>query len=137
MAVKNVQENNENYQELTERQKRAIPFFVAPKSIVEACQLAGITTETFYTWSERTPAFRAELSRLRTLAMQDGLEQIRNNVALASQRLVELLGSQSEETRRKAACNILEYSLKIEELREVEQRLESIETIVLERRQYR
>jgi hypothetical protein len=49
---------------------------------------------------------------------------------------LELVNSESEEIARKAATSVIEMVLKLRESEEVEQRLESIEKIVLERRSY-
>jgi hypothetical protein len=121
--------------QLTERQRRTLPFLVSCKNIKEACREAKISHETYYAWLD-VPAFRNELNRLRNYAMSEGLQQLRDSVTQASQKLIALLDSESEETRRKAACNILEFSLKIQELGELEERLVSIERIILEKRSY-
>lgn len=131
----NLQEKTDSNKKLTERQRRCLPFLISCKNVTEGCRSAGITTECFYTWLEQ-PTFKAELNRLRNAAMNEGLQQLRDAVTQASRKLIELLDSEVEETRRKAACNILEFSLKIEELQEIEGRLESIESLVLERRTY-
>jgi hypothetical protein len=131
-----LQEKADSNKNLTERQRRCLPHLISCKNLTEGCRSAGITTECFYTWLEQ-PSFKAELYKLRNAAMSEGLQQLRDAVTHASMKLIELLESSTEETRRKAACNILEYSLKIEELREIDSRLESIERLVLERRIYR
>jgi len=131
----NLQEKTDGNKKLTERQRRCLPFLISCKNVTEGCKRAGITTECFYTWLEQ-PHFKTELNRLRNAAMNQGLQQLRDAVTEASRRLIDLLESESEETRRKAACNILEYSLRIAELQEVENRLIQIEKVILERRTY-
>jgi hypothetical protein len=131
----NLQDKTDGDKKLTERQRRCLPFLISCKNVTEGCKSAGITTECFYTWLEQ-PSFKAELNKLRNAAVREGLQQLKDAVTQASQKLIELLDSEVEETRRKAACNILEYSMKIEELQDVEGRLESIERIILERRTY-
>ena len=131
----NLQEKTDGNKKLTERQRRCLPFLISCKNVTEGCRSAGITTECFYTWLEQ-PTFKAELNKFRHAAMSEGLQQLRDAVTQTSRKLIELLDSEVEETRRKAACNILEFSLKIEEFQEIEGRLELIETLVLQRRTY-
>jgi len=128
-------ENQEDGKGLTERQRRCLPLFISCKSIKESCRQAKISHETYYAWLEQD-AFRHELNNLRNIAMSEGLQELRASVTEASRKLVDLLGSESEETRRRAAVNILDYSLKIQELTEIEDRLVSIERIILEKRVY-
>ncbi|MGE5196575.1 MAG: hypothetical protein ACM3JI_04535 [Anaerolineae bacterium] len=41
----------EKYQKcLTDRQKKALPFFIISRSYEEGCRKAGVSKHAFYTW---------------------------------------------------------------------------------------
>ena len=111
---------------LTERQLRSLPFLVGPGSLEEGRKAAKVSKDALYRWL-RQPAFRAELRRQRDLVVTDALDVLKNRVIQAVEVLAELLGSQSEVIRRGAACDILNYVLKIRETQDFEDRLEACE----------
>jgi hypothetical protein len=125
-----------NGQELNEKQLRAIPYLLSGKDTENACRAANISTTTFYNWM-RNPVFSEELDRQRNLLISDAMTKLRGGIGAAVDKLLALVHSESEEIARKSATSIIEMVLKLRESEEVEQRLESIEKIVLERRSYR
>jgi len=48
--------------ELTERQRKAIPFLVSSPTYTEGCKKAKINKTTLYNWLKE-PEFKAELDR--------------------------------------------------------------------------
>jgi hypothetical protein len=125
-----------NGQQLNEKQLRAIPYLLSGKDIENACRAANISTTTFYNWL-RNPIFKKELDKQRTNLITDAMTKLRSGVGAAVDRLLALVHSESEEIARKSATSVIEMVLKLRESEEVEQRLESIEKIILERRSYR
>jgi hypothetical protein len=123
--------------ELNQKQLRVIPFMVAAKDIESGCRAAGISTTCYYDWMKNCPAFAEELDRQRNNLITDAMSKLRSGVGRSVDRLLELVNSESEEIARKSATSIIEMVLKLRESEEVEQRIESIEKIVLERRSYR
>lgn len=125
-----------NDTEITDRQKRAIPFLAAGSSIREGCRLAKIRTETFYAWL-KNPVFEQVLKAQRDVLYREALQTLSASVQSAVDTLVKLLRSDNESLQRSCANDILGHVLKYRELSEIEERLETVERIVLERRTYR
>jgi microsomal dipeptidase-like Zn-dependent dipeptidase len=131
-----MQEIERNGQELTEKKRRAIPFLVAAKDIESGCKSAGITTTCFYAWV-KDDTFSKALQAARNEFITDAMNTLKSHVGKAVDELAKLLASKNEEIRRKAANNIIELSLRWHEAGEIEDRLEQIERIIVERRTYR
>lgn len=123
--------------ELNQKQLRVIPFMVAAKDIESGCRAAGISTTCYYDWMKNCPAFAEELDRQRNNLISDAMTKLRGGIGAAVDKLISLVHSESEEIARKSATSIIEMVLKLRESEEVEQRIESIEKIILERRSYR
>ncbi len=126
-----------NGRELTQKQLRVIPFMIAAKDIESGCRAAKISTTCFYDWTRNCPAFVAELDRQRSNLITDAMQKLKQGINGAVDKLLMLINSESEEIARKASTSIIEMVLKLRENEELEQRIESIEQIVLERRTYR
>jgi uncharacterized protein YaaW (UPF0174 family) len=84
---------------------------------------------------------KEEFSQAVTSARRKLLDKAMNkllNVSMKAVRTLEnLLDADSESVRRAAANDVLGHLLKYRELSEIEERLESVEKIVLERRTYK
>jgi len=134
-------ENQENLpdfaknNQLPEKQRRLIPFIIGSHTLEDGCRKAGITTTTFYDYL-KDPLFAEELKKARESMVSEAMEALKSSATKAVNELVKLLDSQDENTRRKAAVDILSFMTKWRELNEVEGRLVAIEKIVLERRIY-
>lgn len=123
-------------QEITEKQRRAIPYLIGAKDIESGCKSAGITTTTYYDWV-RNECFLIALQDARNEFVNDAMENLKKHVGQAVEELSKLLDSKNEEIRRKTANNIIELSLRWREAGEIESRLEQIEKVIIERRTYR
>jgi hypothetical protein len=111
---------------LTERQKRALPFFVASSSETEACRQAKIATQTYYEWL-KDPIFRSELHRLRDIVIEDAVETLKAYTTKAVKTLVGLLDTTNPILQRNVANDILNHVSKFKELYEIEERLDALE----------
>ncbi len=112
---------------LTERQKRALPFFVASSSEAEACRQAKIATQTYYEWL-KDPIFRSELHRLRDIVIEDAVETLKAYTTKAVKTLVGLLDTPNPALQRNIANDILNHVSKFKELYEIEERLDALES---------
>ncbi|MEW5949343.1 MAG: hypothetical protein AB1711_08010 [Thermodesulfobacteriota bacterium] len=121
---------------LTERQIKAIPHLVVSSSYEEGRKAARISKNTLYTWL-RDPTFKDELKKQRNTVVDEAFESLKASVTRAVDVLSRLLNSQNESMQRYAANDILNYVMKVKELADIEDRLSSIERIVLEKRTYR
>jgi hypothetical protein len=115
---------------LTERQTKALPFFIASSSESAACRDAKIAKQTYYEWL-KDPLFRSELTNLREEAVQNAVENLKAHACKAVDALVGLLDAENLPLRRSAANDILHHIGRFKELQEIEQRLSTLERSAL------
>ncbi len=114
--------------ELTTKQQRAVQTLLTAKSIGDAAALAHVGERTLFRWLTE-PAFRAALS----VAEGDLLDAATRRLLGLQDKAIETFESvlDSEEAnlavRLKAAGQVLDYLLKMRELRNVEHRLTALE----------
>ena len=135
MTEQNMQEPHESG-ELTERQRKAIPFLMASPTYEEGRKKAGISKNALYEWL-RNPIFKEELRRQREAVVTEALEALKGSMTRASAVLIALLHTENEALRRHVANDVIGHVLKARELMEIEERLTQVERLVLERRTYR
>lgn len=124
---------SDDFQELSERQIKAIPFLVASPTIESGCRKAKISRETYYTWIA-DPTFKTELKKARDHVIDEAMSTIKGGMKKAAETLVRLLGKTKSETLKKAiAIDILSLGMKAVELSDIEERLTKIEA-ALERK---
>lgn len=111
---------------LSERQMKALPFFVASSSEAEACRQAKIAKQTYYEWL-KDPSFKTELHRLRELVVNDAIQGLKSHVNKAVTTLVGLLDINTPSLQRNVANDILSHVIKFKELQEIEVRIEALE----------
>ena len=126
---------SKSIEKLNDRQRRAIPYLIGAPDIRKGCRDAGITPTTYHEWI-KDPEFADAITEARNALVIEGMNKLKSGVGRAVDRLLELVDAESEEVRRKACTTILEMAMKWKELGEVEERLDSIERIILERRTY-
>ena len=134
--MKNELETTRNGQEINPKQKRAIAFLVAAKDIESGCRAAGISTTTYYDWI-KNPDFADAIETQRSYIITEAMQRLRHGIGTAVDKLIALVNSDNEEVARKASTSIVEIALKMRESEEIEDRIECIEKIILERRTYR
>ena len=118
---------------LTERQIKAIPFFISAPTIEAGCKEAKISKNAFYEWL-KNPIFKAELNRQRDFVVDEALDTLKNNMTEAVRTLVDLLASDSGHLKRYVANDIINHVLKYRELKGIEERLAVIEKMITEKR---
>lgn len=118
--------------ELTDRQKKAMPFIVAAGTVEAACRKAHIARETYYTWLA-DPLFKAELKRCRDEILDQAFETLKQKTVEAANTLVALLKSESDNVRRQAANDIMDHVLKAKEVCDIEARLNALEQAIMNR----
>lgn len=116
---------------LTDKQKKALPFFISCKSYEEGCRKAGISKNTFYTWLQN-PAFKEELARLQDEAVHGAVQVLKSSMTRAAVKLVSLLDQKNNPSLLRSVCNdVIGHVLKLCELEEIERRLEVLESKVI------
>ena len=113
---------------ISERQLKAIPYFIASNSEAEACRQANVTKQSYYEWL-KDPTFKSKLSQLRSLVVEDAVEKLKNSTTKAVDVLVDLLDNSSPSIQRSVANDILGHVGKFIELKEIEKRLDSLESV--------
>jgi len=121
---------------LNNRQLKAIPILISCDTVEEAEREIGVAKTTLYTWMEREEFNQAVTSARRKL-LDKAMNKLLNVSMKAVLTLEKLLEAESESVRRAAANDVLGHLLKYRELSEIEERLESVEKIVLEKRTYK
>lgn len=121
---------------LNNRQLKAIPIFLACENVEEAARKSGIARGTLHGWL-KTDEFQKALSAARTKMLDRAMHKLMSVCMKAVITLEGLLTAESESVRRAAANDVLGHALKYRELSEIEERLETVEKIVLERRTYK
>lgn len=112
---------------LTDRQRRVIPFLLASPSTEEACRRARINKTTVYEWLKEG-VFRQELKRQRDGIIERALDSLKANITKATETLVKHLDSTREHISIRAAENIIEFIQKALDHEELEKRIEALET---------
>lgn len=121
---------------LSNRQVLAISHILNSPSIEEACKKARISRATFYTWL-KDENFKAELKRQRDEVIRNALDRLKSAITKAVEELIKLTDAKREEVRRLACNDIITHTLKSIEIEDIEQRLDKVERIVLERISYK
>jgi transposase len=121
---------------LNNRQLKVIPILIGSDTVEGAAEKIGISKNTIYTWMEQKE-FKQAVSEARNKLFDEAINKLTNSCMKAVLTLEKLLDAQSESVRRNAANDILGHVLKYRELTEFEDRLETVEKIVLERKTYK
>ncbi|MDR2539053.1 MAG: hypothetical protein LBC45_00230 [Chlamydiales bacterium] len=111
---------------LSERQLKALPFFMTSCSDIDACRKANISKQTYYEWL-KNPHFKKELKHLRDLVIEDAVQQLKAHTSKAVNTLVKLLDVDNHVLQRGVANGILTYVARYKEIQELEERIEAIE----------
>ncbi len=123
----------DTHEELTTKQRLAIPFLLAAPSIEDGCKLAHVSKATVYAWLKKDN-FRVELKRQRDEVIGQALDSLKANIAKATKTLVKHLDSRHDNISIRAAENIIEFAQKALEHEELERRLEALEAKLAQQR---
>jgi len=114
---------------LTGKHLKAIAEILAAGTMEEAARRSGVSKSTLYEWMKQEPFYK-RLEEARAEVFNEGLGIIKAGTSKAARKLIELLDSRNENTRRLTAQEILALSLKISETQEIERRLERLEELL-------
>lgn len=121
---------------LTHRQLVAVNCLISAPSVEEASQSSKVSRTTLYKWL-KDEGFKNELEFRRDEVIRDALKRLKCAMSGATEELVRLTKSSREDIRRLACKDIIEFALKSIELEEIEDRLDKVERVILERRTFR
>jgi len=114
--------------ELTPRQKKAIAAILETPTYEEAILNSGVCRQTFYSWL-RAPHFKAELDRRLDELASRAIGRIKSSAVEAVETLRNLLGSENESIKLRAALGLIDYTLKAREL-DLSVRLDAVEEYI-------
>lgn len=122
--------NTDEKSKLSRRQLKAIPFIVSNPNYTQGCEKAKINKSTLYKWLKQ-PEFKAELDRQRSEIVEAAFSMIAQNIEKAVSELTGLLDTTDDRVKRLTANDIIGHFLKHKELKNLEERIQQIETRLL------
>lgn len=116
---------------LTTRQQKAIAALLTERDIKQAAQKAGVGERTLHRWM-KMPAFRAALLGAEGDAIDEATRKLIYLKDPAIITIANVMGDKNNTpaVRLRAAQSVLDYLLKLRELRNVEERLAELERSV-------
>jgi hypothetical protein len=118
--------NGQNFT-LSRKQLKAIPVIISAKTITEGVKQAGISKTLFYDWM-KDDNFRNEFIAKQNDVIEAALKELKGLSSEAVESLGKLLReTENENIRLKAIALILDHTIKIKELEDIEKRLEALE----------
>jgi hypothetical protein len=106
----------------------------AGATITQAADSGGVNEKTVRR-RLATPAYRAEVRRLRSEKLERVVGHLTEATAVAVSTLVDLLNATSEHVRLGAVKTVLEYAISLSENVETRERIEALEYLVLRQHQ--
>jgi len=115
---------------LTPKQRKVIAAILTNFTHQAAAAAAGISDRQLYRYLE-DPVFRAELKRAEDDLFQAAGKRLTAGLTAALDALAALIdGAQSEAVKRAAAAEWLNQSFRIQELRNLQERLDKLEEVI-------
>ena len=114
--------------ELTPQQTKALPYLVGAHSITEGAKKAGVTPRTVHRWLEED-GFQKEYHKQTWRLADIALNHLATNTNKAVETLLGLLDSENDTVKLRAARDILNMTMKLKQMGELEQRIEELEQL--------
>ena len=112
---------------LSPRQQSALPILAAASSIAQAARLSRVGRRTLQRWLQ-DPEFRAELGQLQCQAAELAKGQLQGLTLQAVLHLGSFLEDPNPDLRLRAIRAILNYSIKLNDIQELHQEVQALET---------
>ncbi len=118
---------------VTARQEKAIIELLNPtnKGVLGVAKKLGIGERTIYTWLKQ-PEFKEALYNARNELTKDNLNKLKESLGEAINVINGLMHSGKEMVSLKASQLIIDYTLRLRETEDFEERLEKLERILYE-----
>ena len=119
---------NGNPLAISGKQRKAVAALLSSKNVAEAAAAAGLGERTLYRYMG-DPAFRLALADAEGMAIDNATRRLLTMQDLAIDTIADVLSdsASSAGVRIRAAGQVLDYLLKLRELRNIEQRLVLLE----------
>jgi len=120
---------------VTRNQKRAIAALLKHRKIEDAARACGLNERTLYRWLADDTNFQAALAQAEGLAIDTATRQLVQLQDAAVDTLRQTMRDKAAApgVRLRAAQAVLDYLLKLRELRNIEQRISRLEALLNER----
>ena len=117
---------------LNTNQRKAIAALLTSKSVKAAAELAEVGERTLYRWLT-LPEFRVELTIHEGATIDQAARRLIDLGEKAINKLEEIIESDkvTDNLKLRAAQSVLDYLLKLRELRNIEHRLSELEKAIL------
>jgi phage terminase small subunit len=115
--------------ELTNRQRKSIAALLSTSNVVEAAKVSKVGERTLYRWLT-LPEFRSAVTEAEGEAIDAAARRLIGLQDSAISTIQEVLAKASAAIKLRAAQTILDYLLKLRELRSIENRLTELEKAV-------
>ena len=123
-------------QRISNKQLQLISHLLSSPTVEQACKKAKIGRVTYYTWL-KDEVFKQELKRQRDEVVKGAIDRLKIAMTKAVNGLIELMDTKRPDLRRWVYKDIIDYTLKSIELEDIEERLDKLEQIISERRNYK
>ena len=117
---------------LSENQFIAIELLMASQPVAKAAATAGVSRVTIYRWLKNDD-FKAELDKRKNALIERSSRKLAGALDQAVDVLIALLKSKNQNVRRLAAGNLIEYSMKLSGLTDLEKRIRALEVSIEEK----
>jgi len=111
---------------LSEKQVIAIQALMRSRTYSEAAEAAGVSRATLYRWL-KNDLFNAELSKQQNELIKRSSRKLAGSLDLAVDVLIDLLKTKNPQIRRLTAVNLIEYSIKTNDITDIEKRIKKLE----------
>src|ERR1051326_3414881 len=115
----------QNKNGLTVLQMQCLPFFTSGMTIKEAADMAGIDRGLFYSWIKK-PEFRKAYDDLNEQIFINSCNQIKQLTEKGVSVLARLLDSDNEKIRLGAVSVLLQSSVSLRDILDMNRRLECL-----------
>jgi len=123
----NVNGTEQTLTTLTRKQLKAIPVIISSKTITEGVRQAGISKTIFYEWI-KNDTFKNEFISRQNDIIETALKELKGLASEAIEKLGTLLReSVNENIKLKAIALIIEHTIKMKEIENIEERLRELE----------
>ena len=116
----------------TEKREILMDALLHSPDVSKAAERAEVSRATVYRWLNDDD-FAAELKTKRDAMLDSAIESVKCHSGRAADTLAEMLVSKDERLRRMAAKDLMDYSFKVLENRDVLERLAAIEERLAEK----
>ncbi|MEW6400817.1 MAG: hypothetical protein AB1649_03400 [Chloroflexota bacterium] len=117
---------------LNQKQQRAIAVLMSTNTVRQAAIIVGVGERTLHRWLAEDEEFRAALRKAELTAIDTATRRLIGSDEAAISKLLTILNSPTGKNsdKIKAARSLLEFSTRMIEARDVEERLSRLEALI-------